>query len=66
LLILLVDDISDTGKTLQAIDDMLREQYGVSRILAVCYAMNPRTEYFVIGAKYCGDRWVEFPWERKE
>lgn len=65
--VLVVDETADTGATLHAVAELFRKQYEVAEL---------RTAVLVINSAHCKklpdfhiltvDRWVVFPWERKE
>ena len=61
--VLLVDDICDTGDTLKAAKDLLK-QYNPSEVLVATLFIKPsceeRPEFWMEES----DEWVEFPWER--
>lgn len=61
--ILVVDDVADSGRTLEMVLDLLRG-FGAEVRSAVLYA-KPRT---VVQPDYCWkvtDRWIVFPWSAK-
>ncbi len=61
--VLLVDDVCDTGETLKAAKELLK-QYNPSNVIVATLFVKPsceeRPEVWVEES----DEWVEFPWER--
>lgn len=66
--VLLVDEITDTGTTLSAIADLVRNKYQVKELRSATLAVNTDhcnhyPDYYVI--KETGD-WIIFPWENEK
>ncbi len=66
--ILLVDDISDEGVSLDHIVKYLKKQYKIDKITTLTYCIKNSTlfvpDYYC--QKYGDDTWVIFPWEVDE
>lgn len=65
--ILIVDDIADTGKTLQVVQDLIKTHNAQALIkTAVLYCKSESSclipNYFI----YDTNKWVEFPWEKQD
>jgi len=63
--VLIVDDVADSGKTLQLATDLLR-LYGPKEVKTASLYVKPRSiitpDYFVLKT----DKWIIFPWEIAE
>ena len=62
--VLLIDEIADTGNTLYAIADILKEEYCVGQLktAVIAYHINnckKLPDYYIFG----NTRWIVFPWE---
>lgn len=63
--ILLVDDISDTGETLQELSALLYEKYSVQEVKTATIVIRKdkdsyRPDFYAIES----EEWTEFPWEK--
>ncbi|AEH25143.1 phosphoribosyltransferase [Pyrococcus yayanosii] len=60
--VVIVDDVSDTGKTLEVVIDEVKK-LGAKDVKVACLAMKPWTsvvpDYYVFRT----DKWIVFPWE---
>ncbi|AEC51548.1 purine phosphoribosyltransferase related protein [Pyrococcus sp. NA2] len=60
--VVIVDDVSDTGKTLEVVIEEVKK-LGAKEIKVACLAMKPWTsvvpDYYVFRT----DKWIVFPWE---
>lgn len=66
---LVVDDISDTGKTFKEfiyVPNSMELQYSKFKFTTVALYLRPDTTFIPDFAMYdAGDKWLEFPWELK-
>lgn len=63
--VLLIDDISDTGDTLQNISQLLKDEYAVSEVqTAVMVSREDKKAYEPDFYARGVDNWVVFPWEK--
>ncbi|TAK95366.1 hypothetical protein EPO05_04395 [Patescibacteria group bacterium] len=65
--VLLVDEIADTGQTLEKVSQVMREKYNPAELRTAVMAINQdkcqnRPDYFATAET----GWVVFPWERKD
>ncbi|WP_048150998.1 phosphoribosyltransferase [Palaeococcus ferrophilus] len=58
----IVDDVSDTGKTLEVVIDEVKKA-GASEVKVVCLSMKPWTSVVPDFYVFRTDKWVVFPWE---
>ncbi len=63
--VLVVDDISDSGLTLETIVNLL-SLYGPSSLVTATLYIKPWTKFVPDYYAASTDKWVVFPWERKE
>jgi len=60
--VVIVDDVSDTGKTLEVVIEEVKK-LGAREVKVACLAMKPWTsvvpDYYVFRT----DKWIVFPWE---
>jgi len=63
--VLLVDDLSDTGRSLELAQDVLRHKHGVKDVDTLCYCYKRSTRVIPTYSKkvFSDDIWVIFPWE---
>jgi hypoxanthine phosphoribosyltransferase len=64
--VLLVDEIADSGETLKAVVEILKNKYEVGELRTATLVVNTThcsayPDFFVLEV----DRWVNFPWEGK-
>lgn len=65
--VLLVDEISDTGNTMQVLAGMIREKYAVAQLKTLALVVNKvRCQFWPDYHGIEDDRWIVFPWEKKE
>ena len=60
--VVIVDDVSDTGKTLQVVIDEVKKR-GARDIKVACLAMKPWTSVVPDFYVFRTDKWIVFPWE---
>lgn len=60
--VVIVDDVSDTGKTLQVVINEVK-RLGASEIRVACLAMKPWTSVEPDFYVFRTDKWIVFPWE---
>ncbi|ASI98407.1 phosphoribosyltransferase [Thermococcus celer] len=60
--VVVVDDVSDTGKTLEVVIDEVRKK-GASDVKVACLSMKPWTKVVPDFYVFRTDKWVVFPWE---
>ncbi|HDG64366.1 MAG: phosphoribosyltransferase [Thermococcus sp.] len=60
--VVIVDDVSDTGKTLQVVIDEVKKR-GPRDIKVACLAMKPWTSVVPDFYVFRTDKWIVFPWE---
>ena len=62
---LIVDDVNDSGASLELAVDLLREK-GYEKIYTAVIAEKPRSSFRTDFYLKKTDRWVVFPWEKRE
>ncbi|WP_461864996.1 phosphoribosyltransferase [Thermococcus sp.] len=60
--VVIVDDVSDTGKTLEVVIDEVK-RLGASEIRIACLAVKPWTKVMPDFYVFRTDKWIVFPWE---
>ena len=60
--VVIVEDVSDTGKTLQVVIDEVKKR-GPRDIKVACLAMKPWTSVVPDFYVFRTDKWIVFPWE---
>lgn len=60
--VIIVDDVSDTGKTLQVVIGEVK-RLGAKEVKVVCLAMKPWTAVIPDFYVFRTDKWIVFPWE---
>ncbi|WP_456367508.1 phosphoribosyltransferase [Thermococcus sp.] len=60
--VVIVDDVSDTGKTLEVVIDEVKKA-GASEVKVACLSMKPWTKVVPDFYVFRTDKWVVFPWE---
>jgi hypothetical protein len=60
--VVIVDDVSDTGKTLQVVIEEVKNR-GAKDIKVACLAMKPWTSVVPDFYVFRTDKWIVFPWE---
>ncbi|AHF79419.1 phosphoribosyltransferase [Thermococcus paralvinellae] len=60
--VVIVDDVSDTGKTLQVVINEVK-RLGAKEIKVACLAMKPWTSVVPDFYVFRTDKWIVFPWE---
>ncbi|WP_297417818.1 phosphoribosyltransferase [Thermococcus sp.] len=60
--VVIVDDVSDTGKTLEVVIDEVKKA-GASEVKVVCLSMKPWTKVVPDFYVFRTDKWIVFPWE---
>jgi hypoxanthine phosphoribosyltransferase len=65
--LLLIDEVSETGKTLQHLTSLLKEKYGPGELRTAVLVLNKkeslfRPDYFSRET----EEWLVFPWEKEE
>jgi hypothetical protein len=60
--VVVVDDVSDTGKTLEVVIDEVKKA-GASEVKVACLSMKPWTKVVPDFYVFRTDKWVVFPWE---
>ncbi|WP_297465108.1 phosphoribosyltransferase [Thermococcus sp.] len=60
--VLIVDDVSDTGKTLEVVIEDVKNA-GASEVKVACLSMKPWTKVVPDFYVFRTDKWVVFPWE---
>lgn len=60
--VIIVDDVSDTGKTLQVVIEEVKKR-GAKDIKVACLAMKPWTSVVPDFYVFRTDKWIVFPWE---
>lgn len=58
----IVDDVSDTGKTLEVVIEEVKKA-GASEVKVVCLSMKPWTSVVPDFYVFRTDKWIVFPWE---
>ncbi|MCD6559145.1 MAG: phosphoribosyltransferase [Palaeococcus sp.] len=58
----IVDDVSDTGKTLEVVIEEVK-RLGAEEIKVVCLSMKPWTSVVPDFYVFRTDKWIVFPWE---
>jgi hypoxanthine phosphoribosyltransferase len=65
-IVLIVDDISDSGKTLVRSVNKFQDEYGLSYKVATLFVRDgTHYEPDFYGERLHHDKWIEFPWEAK-
>ena len=60
--VVIVDDVSDTGKTLEVVINEVK-RLGAKEIKVACLAMKPWTSVVPDFYVFRTDKWIVFPWE---
>jgi len=60
--VVVVDDVSDTGKTLEVVVDEVKKA-GAKEVKIVCLSMKPWTKVVPDFYVFRTDKWIVFPWE---
>ncbi len=60
--VVIVDDVSDTGKTLEVVIDEVKKA-GASEVKVACLSMKPWTKVVPDFYVFKTDKWIVFPWE---
>ncbi|WP_297437276.1 phosphoribosyltransferase [Thermococcus sp.] len=60
--VVVVDDVSDTGKTLEVVIDEVKRA-GAKEVKVACLSMKPWTKVVPDFYVFRTDKWVVFPWE---
>ncbi|WP_324735269.1 phosphoribosyltransferase [Thermococcus sp. SY098] len=60
--VVIVDDVSDTGKTLEVVINEVKK-LGAKEIKVACLAMKPWTSVVPDFYVFRTDKWIVFPWE---
>ncbi|NJE07008.1 phosphoribosyltransferase [Thermococcus sp. M39] len=60
--VVIVDDVSDTGKTLKVVIEEVK-RLGAKEIKVACLAMKPWTSVVPDFYVFRTDKWIVFPWE---
>ena len=60
---LIVDDISDSGRTLKTVVDFLKAKYPDINILTATIFINPKTEFIPDFYLHKTEKWINFFWE---
>lgn len=60
--VVIVDDVSDTGKTLEVVIEEVKKA-GAKEIKVACLSMKPWTKVVPDFCVFRTDKWIVFPWE---